>query len=91
MTMEMTVQKVLGELGEYYATTYLNAMGIRTCRADKINWVGHSLLYKIHYRNLTVTIYTPWLNYVKDSLNATLTTRHVKTLIRFSTPLILTL
>jgi hypothetical protein len=42
--MEMTIQKVLGELGEYCATTYLDELGIRTCRADKINWIGHSLL-----------------------------------------------
>ena len=44
--MERTVQKVLGEVGEYYATTYLSEMGIRICRADKINWIGHSLLIK---------------------------------------------
>ena len=42
----LTINQVLGKLGERFATTILAETGYKVCRADEIHEVGHSLLIR---------------------------------------------
>ena len=50
--MEISFQKMLGSIGEYYAVKTLTDKGYSVCRADNINFVGHSLLTDASLREL---------------------------------------
>ncbi|MEI7752179.1 MAG: hypothetical protein WCJ71_08850 [Candidatus Omnitrophota bacterium] len=42
--MSLTIQKIYGDIGERFAADYLKAHGFESCRADKIECLGHSFL-----------------------------------------------